>query len=153
MLSITSQSLASGQSHVRDLSREWRRWAGSLQVQRPEAPARTKAWLLCVIHGRVGLCRTRTTQDPIEGIARQALVFVPARAQAAAPLLFVCHDAGRADRTHAFDEQTKSVELARAANRATGTPVATYIHDGGHYWPPDTSARIIAFFKPKVLQP
>jgi len=64
----------------------------------------------------------------------------------------VLHVAGRADRTNGFDEQMKSVELARAANRATGTPVETYIHDGGHYWPPDTSARIVAFLKPKVLQ-
>jgi polyhydroxybutyrate depolymerase len=64
----------------------------------------------------------------------------------------VLHVAGRADRTNAFDEQMKSVELARAANRTTNTPVETYIHDGGHYWPPDTSARIVAFLKPKVLQ-
>lgn len=63
----------------------------------------------------------------------------------------VFHVAGRADRTNAFDEQMKSVELARAANRATGTPVETYLHDGGHYWPPDTTARIVAFLKPKSL--
>jgi polyhydroxybutyrate depolymerase len=63
----------------------------------------------------------------------------------------VFHVAGRADRTNAFDEQMKSVELARTANRATGTPVETYIHDGGHYWPPDTTARIVAFLRTKTL--
>jgi polyhydroxybutyrate depolymerase len=63
----------------------------------------------------------------------------------------VFHVAGRADRTNAFDEQMKSVELARAVNLATGTPVETYIHNGGHYWPPDTTARIVAFLKPKTL--
>jgi predicted esterase len=63
----------------------------------------------------------------------------------------VFHVGGRADRTNAFEEQMKSVELARAANRATGTPVETYIHDGGHYWPPDTTARIVAFLKPRTL--
>ncbi|MEQ1581670.1 MAG: prolyl oligopeptidase family serine peptidase [Steroidobacteraceae bacterium] len=63
----------------------------------------------------------------------------------------VFHVGGRADRTNAFDEQMKSVELARAANRATGTPVETYIHNGGHYWPPDTTARIVAFLRTRTL--
>lgn len=63
----------------------------------------------------------------------------------------VLHVAGRADRTNAFDEQMKSVALARAANRATGTVVETYLHDGGHYWPPDTTARIVAFLRTKSL--
>ena len=63
----------------------------------------------------------------------------------------VFHVGGRADRTNAFEEQMKSVERARAANRATGTPVETYIHDGGHYWPPDTTARIVAFLKTRTL--
>jgi polyhydroxybutyrate depolymerase len=63
----------------------------------------------------------------------------------------VLHVAGRADRTNAFDEQMKSVEMARATNRATRTPVETYVHDGGHYWPPDTTARIVAFLKTKAL--
>lgn len=63
----------------------------------------------------------------------------------------VLHVGGRADRTNAFDEQMKSVELARTANRATHTPVETYIHDGGHYWPPDTTARIVAFLRTKTL--
>jgi surfactin synthase thioesterase subunit len=45
----------------------------------------------------------------------------------------------------------KSVQLARAANQATRTPVETYIHDGGHYWPPDTTARIVAFLRTKTL--
>ena len=63
----------------------------------------------------------------------------------------VFHVGGRADRTNAFDEQMKSVDMARAANRATRTPVETYIHDGGHYWPPDTTARIVAFLRTKAL--
>ena len=63
----------------------------------------------------------------------------------------VLHVAGRADRTNAFDEQMKSVELARTANRATGTPVETYLHNGGHYWPPDTTGRIVAVLRTKTL--
>jgi polyhydroxybutyrate depolymerase len=63
----------------------------------------------------------------------------------------VLHVGGRADQTNAFDEQMKSVQLARAANQATLTPVETYIHDGGHYWPPDTTARIVAFLRTKTL--
>jgi polyhydroxybutyrate depolymerase len=63
----------------------------------------------------------------------------------------VLHVGGRADRTNAFDEQMKSVELARATNRATRTPVETYIHDGGHSWPADTTARIVAFLRTKTL--
>jgi polyhydroxybutyrate depolymerase len=63
----------------------------------------------------------------------------------------VFHVGGREDHTNEFAEQMKSVEMARAANRATRTPVETYIHDGGHTWPSDTTARIVAFLRTKTL--
>jgi len=63
----------------------------------------------------------------------------------------VLHVGGRADHTNEFAEQMKSVELARAVNKATRTPVETYIHDGGHYWPSDTTGRIVAFLRTQAL--
>jgi polyhydroxybutyrate depolymerase len=61
------------------------------------------------------------------------------------------HVGGREDHTNAFAEQMKSVEMARAVNQATRTPVETYIHEGGHVWPADTTARIVAFLHTKTL--
>lgn len=63
----------------------------------------------------------------------------------------VLHVGGREDRTNAFAEQMKSVDLARAANQATRTPVETHIHEGGHIWPPDTTDRIVAFLRTRTL--
>jgi polyhydroxybutyrate depolymerase len=63
----------------------------------------------------------------------------------------VFHVGGREDHTNEFAEQMKSVEMARAANRATRTPVETYIHGGGHIWPSDATARIVAFLRTKTL--
>jgi predicted esterase len=64
----------------------------------------------------------------------------------------VFHVGGREDHTNAFAEQMKSVEMARAAIRATNTPVETYIHDGGHIWPSDATARIVAFLHTRTLK-
>jgi polyhydroxybutyrate depolymerase len=72
--------------------------------------------------------------------------------------------AGQADTTDPFALQQQSIEKARQADNATGpgqacgqnctfypsttqTPVKTFIHPGGHVYPPWVPAEIVKFFK------
>jgi polyhydroxybutyrate depolymerase len=74
--------------------------------------------------------------------------------------------AGKLDTTDPFADQGASIELARQADSATGagsscgpictlyasaggnkTPVKTFIHAGGHVYPPWAPAQIVKFFK------
>jgi len=72
--------------------------------------------------------------------------------------------AGRADTTNPFALQQQSIETARQVDSATGpgqacgqnctfytsttqTPVKTFIHPGGHVYPPWAPDRIVEFFK------
>lgn len=72
--------------------------------------------------------------------------------------------AGEADTTNPFTAQLSTIETARAADHADGggqpcgqyctfypsttqTPVKTFIHPGGHTYPPWASAEIVKFFK------
>ncbi len=95
--------------------------------------------------------------------------FAPAGAQKfprvhlteARPLL---HIAGTLDNVVPFKEQLESIRIARQVNGtvdngaacgknctiyASGSdaPVMTYIHGGGHEYPPEASAMIVKFFK------
>ncbi|HEV8368700.1 MAG TPA: hypothetical protein VGQ39_12180 [Pyrinomonadaceae bacterium] len=71
---------------------------------------------------------------------------------------------GQADGTLPFDQQQAAIELARAADHATGTgqacgpictiypstsqtPVKTFIHPGGHVYPPWVPSETVKFFK------
>ena len=83
------------------------------------------------------------------------------------PLL---HVASEEDRTVPYKEQVQAIRVARALNGTSevnqscgegctmypsskGAPVVTYIHDGGHVYPPGTSEMIVRFFKNYSLAP
>jgi polyhydroxybutyrate depolymerase len=77
------------------------------------------------------------------------------------PLLAI---AGKVDQTDPFTLQQQTIETARQENNATGqgqscgqvctfyastthTPVKTFIHPGGHVYPPWAAAQIVKFFQ------
>lgn len=57
----------------------------------------------------------------------------------------ILHVGGREDRTNSFADQMKSVEMAREANRASVTPVETYVHRGGPVLSAGNTECIFAF--------
>jgi len=83
------------------------------------------------------------------------------------PLL---HVAGIRDQQIPFDDQQAAIETARRVDGVTGKgascgsgctiyrassgpPVMTWIHSGGHEYPPSTSERIAKFFREHRLEP
>jgi polyhydroxybutyrate depolymerase len=58
----------------------------------------------------------------------------------------VLHIAGTNDTIVNFKMQERTVEAARRVN-STNAPVEFVVHNGGHTYPEDAPARIIAFFK------
>jgi polyhydroxybutyrate depolymerase len=83
------------------------------------------------------------------------------------PLL---HIAGRQDRQIPFADQQAAIDTARRVDGVTGKgascgsgctiyrassgpPVMTWIHSGGHEYPPSTSERIAKFFREHRLEP
>ena len=56
------------------------------------------------------------------------------------------HIGGRNDPIVAFKSQERAVEAARKVN-GTNAPVEFVIHNGGHEYPKDAAAKIVAFFK------
>jgi len=53
---------------------------------------------------------------------------------------------GRADRIVPFADQEKAVEAVRRIN-GTAAPVEFVVHEGGHAWPGDATAKIVDFLK------
>jgi polyhydroxybutyrate depolymerase len=58
----------------------------------------------------------------------------------------VLHIAGKNDLIVDFKAQERAVEAARKVN-GTNAPVEFVVHDGGHTYPNDAPAKIVAFFK------
>jgi polyhydroxybutyrate depolymerase len=82
----------------------------------------------------------------------------------------VFHYAGRSDRLARFTRQEQTIEEIRKLNgcspkgencgtnctlysSASGTPVATFIHSGGHLYPPPVTDLIVKFFREQVHKP
>jgi polyhydroxybutyrate depolymerase len=80
----------------------------------------------------------------------------------------ILHVAGEQDTTVPFKDQLQAIKIARELDgtnkegtpcgqncttyRSTkGTPVVTYIHTGGHVYPPGTSEMIVKFFEGQSL--
>jgi polyhydroxybutyrate depolymerase len=80
----------------------------------------------------------------------------------------ILHVAGEEDTTVPFKDQLQAIKTARELNGASkegtacgkncttypsskGTPVVTYIHAGGHEYPPGTSEMIVKFFEGQSL--
>jgi polyhydroxybutyrate depolymerase len=76
----------------------------------------------------------------------------------------ILHIAGHADVVVPFEDQLKTIQVARELNGSSekgklcgegctrysstkGAPVVTYIHPGGHVYPPHASAMIVDFLK------
>ncbi len=58
----------------------------------------------------------------------------------------VLHIAGKNDTIVDFTTQERAVEAAKKVN-GTNAPVEFIVHNGGHTYPADASAKIVAFFK------
>ena len=56
------------------------------------------------------------------------------------------HVGGRADRVVAFAQQEKAVDAVRAIN-GKQADVEFVVHSGGHAWPGDATAKIVAFLR------
>jgi polyhydroxybutyrate depolymerase len=80
------------------------------------------------------------------------------------------HVAGRRDSQILFVDQEKAIEVAKRVDGVSrdgtscgsgctmyggrgATPVMTWIHPGGHEYPPSTSERIVRFFRDHPLKP
>jgi polyhydroxybutyrate depolymerase len=89
---------------------------------------------------------------------RALAALAPVAGMLTAPVTFtepkqILHVGGRQDRQNDFALQLELIELARAANAASRTPVLTHLHDGGHTWPADTTLRIVEFFRARPAAP